>query len=461
MRTDREGMEDVYRRVPAFLQNLALSGYGLHTRLTRYNGRFYRLLEELQARDVWSGERTTDFLQSRLQGFVQHAAATVPYYRELFDDLRIDPRDIRTLDDLARLPVLDRSVVRERADAFLSSAVAPADRLEKFTSGTTGAGLRYVTTTDAIREQWAVWWRFRRWHGIRPRTKCAMFRSALLVPLEQTSPPFWRINHAAQEIFFSGNHMSPRYLPFYVDEMNRRRPPWIHGFGSTVTALASFIIESGCALDYPVRWITLGSEQVYPHQIETIERAFGVRPLQLYGMTEAVANISEAPDGKLYVDEDFAAVEFLEKPGESSFEVIGTNLSNPAFPLLRYRVGDMALADGSRGANGRRIVARLEGRSDDYIIRPDGSRLGRLDILFRRMVNIREAQLHQQRIGAVTIRIVRERGYSEKDEDALLAVARKHIGADTTVALDYVDRIERSPSGKLRHVISELDEGRL
>jgi phenylacetate-coenzyme A ligase PaaK-like adenylate-forming protein len=178
-------------------------------------------------------------------------------------------------------------------------------------------------------------------------------------------------------------------------------------------------------------------------------------------MTEAVANVSEAPDGALYVDEDFAATEFLPVDDAGTCEVIGTNLSNPIFPLVRYRVGDLAVPTGGQGANGRRIVSRLEGRSDDYIIRPDGSRLGRLDILFRRMVNIREAQILQQRPGEVRLRVVKGKDFAAADKEALLSVARKHIGDDMDILVDYVDAIDRTPSGKLLHVRSKLARGQL
>jgi phenylacetate-coenzyme A ligase PaaK-like adenylate-forming protein len=233
---DREALEDIYIRVPIWLQNGALSAYGLHTRLTRYNNAFFRQLDALRERDTWSAEQTAAYRDRRIHQFIQHCADTVPYYRDLFRDLKIDRREITGLDTLSLLPILDRSTVRDRWREFISDAFPATAQQVKFTSG----------------------------------TECAMFRSALLVPLDRTEPPFWRRNHATREMFFSGNHMSPRYLPFYIEEMNRRRPSWIHGFGSTVTTLASFILESGRKLDYPVRWVTLGSEQVYPHQIEKI-----------------------------------------------------------------------------------------------------------------------------------------------------------------------------------------------
>jgi phenylacetate-CoA ligase len=461
MALDREALEDIYNRVPIWFQNGALSAYGLHTRLTRYNKTFFRELDALRERDTWSAEQTIAYRDGRIRQFIQHCADTVPYYRGLFRDLKINPPEITGLDTLSLLPVLDRATVRDRWREFISDAFPASVQQIKFTSGTSGAGLRYISTLASTREQWAVWWRFRYAHGIQFGTECAMFRSALLVPLDRTEPPFWRRNHATREMFFSGNHMSPRYLPSYIEEMNRRRPPWIHGFGSTVTTLASFILESGLKLDYPVRWITLGSEQVYPHQVEKIEAAFGIRPLQIYGMTEAVANASEAPDGVLYVDEDFAATEFLPADESGTCDVVGTNLSNPIFPLVRYRVGDLAVPTDGQSANGRRIVSRLDGRSDDYIIRPDGSRLGRLDILFRRMVNIREAQILQQRPGEVRLRVAKGNDFTAADEAALLSVARKHLGGDMDIQVDYVDAIERTPSGKLLHVRSELARGRI
>jgi len=65
-----------------------------------------------------------------------------------------------------------------------------------------------------------------------------------------------------------------------------------------------------------------------------MEAAFGLRPIQHYGMAEGVANISQCENGKLHVDEDFAAVECLpiDEGGESDcYKVIGTNVSAPHY----------------------------------------------------------------------------------------------------------------------------------
>lgn len=444
-----EKLGGLYKRLPVPAQNAALNAVGLHVRFVRYNGRYDRLYRETMARDAWSSEQTRSDLDEQIRLFVRHAAATVPYYRDLFRTLRLDPREIGGFDDLPRLPTLTKAAVQEAPARFLSEAVPPRRRIRSHTSGTTGTALQFVTTMDAIRRQWAVWWRYRAWHGIRRGTEVAVFRPLPLIPASQVTPPFWRYNRPCNELYLSAAHLAPQYMSHYVDELNRRKVPWMHGFPSGIAALAEYLVERGRTLDYPLRWVTIGSENLTVRQRRIIEQAFGIRPLNRYGLNEAVANISEQTDGALYVDEDFAAVEFVDG------RIIGTNLANPAFPLIRYETGDTASVDGACDHRGRRRVTALDGRSDDYVIRRDGARLGRLDRIFQDSVHVREAQIHQKRVGEVTLKLVRRAAYAPQDECDLLAVARMYLGEDTTIAVEYVDRIERQPSGKPRLVVAD------
>ena len=111
-----------------------------------------------------------------------------------------------------------------------------------------------------------------------------------------------------------------------------------------------------------------------------IERAFGVRPIEHYGMAEAVANSSQCPARRQHVDEDFAAVEFIPTADGSAWRVIGTNFTNRALPLIRYEVGDhVQLADKpcACGLPGR-VLSSIDGRQEDYVILRNGARLGRI-----------------------------------------------------------------------------------
>ena len=100
------------------------------------------------------------------------------------------------------------------------------------------------------------------------------------------------------------------------------------------------MLANGIKLD--IKYVTIGSENLYDHQKDLILKAFNTIAYQHYGLTEGVANISQKKDGNLYVDEDFSVVEFIPK-SELSYSIIGTSLSNWAMPLIRYDTGDQAV----------------------------------------------------------------------------------------------------------------------
>jgi phenylacetate-CoA ligase len=186
-----------------------------------------------------------------------------------------------------------------------------------------------------------------------------------------------------------------------------------------------------------------------------------VRPIQHYGLAEGVANISQCELGSLHVDEDFAAVEFVPIGHEGLHRIVGTNFTNPATPLLRYDTQDLALLqDGASCECGRagRIVERVDGRLEDYVVLRNGVRVGRMDHIFKDMVNVREAQIYQARRGEITIRVVRGEQYGGDDEDAIVRETVKRLGTETEVTIEYLDELPRTATGKLRFIVSDLAE---
>jgi phenylacetate-coenzyme A ligase PaaK-like adenylate-forming protein len=443
-------LRSFYDRSPVWLQNVGLSGVGLLNSISRYNGDYERRYAAALDRQDWAAEQTRQYVDAKVRWFVRHAAETVPYYRDQFQQLGLDPRDFSGAADLAELPVLSKAVVQDQATRFISEAVPASRQIRTSTSGTTGSGLEFVTTMPAIREQWATWWRYRSWHGISRPTEVAIFRAVPLVNVAQTAPPFWRCNRPGRELYLSASHLAPKHIPAFVDILNRRRPPWITGYPSVISIFAAFMLDAGLTLDYALDWVTTGSENLTRHQADLIERAFGVRPVQNYGLNEAVCNISQHLDGGLYIDEDFAAVEIIDG------RIVGTNFCNPAFPLIRYDSNDRAEFDGSVNSVGWRRVTSLDGRAEDYVVRKDGAKIGRLDWVFRRSYNIREAQIRQSMIGEVEILVARRDDYGEDDEQVLLSSARDYLGYNTKINIRYVAAIDRPKSGKLRLVVSSL-----
>ena len=337
-------LEQLYLQLPVPLQHVACSLVGLHTEWTRYGRQFRRLVAEAADRTFWSQEQMVALRDARLRAFVRHAVRTTPFYQRALSAAGLAPEEIGSLDDLAVFPILTKEQVQDSGPELISTAIPRRERRVIHTSGTTGGGLRFATVSRALQEQRAIWWRYRNWHGIDKHTWCAYFMGRSVVPAPQRDPPFWRYNVPGRQLMFSAYHMSPMTLAAYVQELRRRRPPWLHGFPSLLSLLANYLLENHVDLGYLIRWVTTGAENLLPQQAVAIERAFGVRPRQHYGMAEAVANISECEQGSLHVDEDFAAVEFIPVGG-NQFRVVGTNFTNPATPLIRYDLLDLVTID--------------------------------------------------------------------------------------------------------------------
>jgi phenylacetate-CoA ligase len=453
--------EAIYLRLPVLLQHLGCSFVGWRTQRTRYGGEFPQILAEVEARTYWPSREIIAFRDRRLSAFVAHAAATVPFYAERLRAAGISPSDIASSQDLAGLPVLTKADAQTHAANLTSDAIPSSETKMVHTSGTTGGALHFPITMKGVQEQWAVWWRYRAWHGIRSGTWCALFAGRSVVPSRNSSAPFWRINLPGRQIVFSGYHMTWSNLSAYVDELRRRKPPWFHGYPSLLALLAAYLIESNSDLGYSVRWVTTGAENLLPQQAQLIERAFGTKPIQHYGLTEGVANISECELGALHVDEDFAAVEFIPLGDDGIHRLVGTNFSNPATPLVRYESQDLVtLQEGSSCRCGRpgRVVERIDGRLEDYVLLRNGAHVGRMDHVFKDMVNIVEAQIHQVKPGELTIRVVRGEQYGEADEHLLRRETAKRVGDDTAVEIEYVNALPRTSTGKLRLVVSEIAE---
>jgi phenylacetate-CoA ligase len=444
----RVALDRLYASMPAGVQHLLCSVEGYRIERTRFDRRFDAALSALRRQAATAHDTICRDRDERLERFVREAS-TAPFYAGT-SAYRNASRV-----SLAELPILGRAVVQSHATAIARRDVRSIATAH--TSGSTGTGLRFPVTRESVTAQWATWWRYREWHGIGRDEWCGYFGGRVVVPPGRRRPPYWRYNVPGRQILFSQHHLGAGTWRLYVDELRRRRPRWLHGYPSMLALLASFVVEHGSALDYRPTWVTVGAESLLPAQAALIQRAFGVTPRQHYGMAEGVANASECPDGRLHVDEDFAFVEFVPAL-HGGHHIVGTNLANRAFPLIRYDTGDIAhLADeGCPCGRPGRIVARIDGRREDYVMLPDGGIVGRLDHIFKDQTRVREAQVYQPHRRRVVLRVVQGSGFDAAAERSLLRAARAHLGSALQIDVEYRPSIPRTGAGKLRFVVSDL-----
>ncbi len=448
----------LYLRSPIFLQHIFVSLEGFHLQYRRYGSSFQKFFSEALYRDRLERGSFSLYQEKRLRNFLA-IAREAPFWRDRFDayNVNLNARDI--FSEIKKLPILSKEEVKKNSNAIRVPRYQKSRLLVSHTSGTTGSGLIFFRTKDAEKEQGAVWWRHRMRFDMPFNEWCGYFCGRTIVSQGQTQPPFWRINYPGRQLLMSIYHLSKDTVRSYIDILEKYHIRWIHGYPSVLVLFARLLQEY--ALKPPqLRWLTTSTETLFSHQRTIIETVFKVPIIQHYGQAEGVADMSECENYRLHVDEDFSFVEFVPFTfSTSSSKIIGTNWTNPAFPLIRYDTGDIATVSSLPCTCGRwwRTVTYIDGRKEDYVVLPNGVKIGRLDHIFKDLVHVREAQIYQNNPSYIVFRIVKGHDYDTYNEEELLLMeARQRLGDAIQIQIEYVDKIQRTAFGKLRFVISEI-----
>jgi len=443
----------LYNRLPAWCQTLAVSLEGWRIQKRRYDALFEERYQDFVSRNDWTYEQKCDYRDQQLQKMVKHCYETVPYYRSLFDRLNIDYRDIQTLDDLKLLPILDKQSIREHYEEFFSESYDRSALIEQHTSGSTGTGFSFYQNREAHADVWAHVWRGNHNIGLNRDMWCAYFGGRSIVPPEKKNGPCHRINYPGKQIMFSIYHMNDHIFAQWVKVLNKHRPPWIQGYPSALVPFASYLEGTNQRLSYVPKVITLSSENVSWAQEDFLHRIFGVYPMQNYAQCEAVATFRQRQDHRIFVDEDFAAVEFIPVDESGLCRIVGTTLSNYAMPFLRYDTKD--LATWRLTEEGREVLT-LDGRDEDDIRLRDGGSIRRLSRVFQDQLHIVEAQIIQKSLDEVQFHVVKSPDYTAEDEHRLEQEISGYLTDRIGWKIHYVDQLRRNKNGKVKFIISEL-----
>ncbi len=449
----------LYHRLPAgSARSLAATLRGTYLRAWRYGPETERLVDEALARETWRLEQWRSWQEEQLSQVLHRAATQVPYYRQQWAARR-QRGDRAASDLLANWPVLSKQTVREHAAAFLADDRRPRSMLSEHTSGTTGSPMQLWWSRDAVRRWYALFEaRCRRWYGVRRSTRWAILGGQLVAPVTQRRPPFWVWNAGLNQLYMSVYHLAPDLTPYYIEALARYGVRYVVGYTSALEALAR-AISSGTALQGSLRVAITNAEPVLSHQRAAISAGLGCAVRETYGMAEAVAAASECEAGQLHLWPEAGWLEVLGSSRGDAGDLICTGFINQDMLLVRYQVGDRAALhqETAACACGRTLprLAYVEGRTDDVLYTRDGRPVGRLDPIFKTAVPIQEAQIVQETLDRVRVRLVPSATYRAAHGRAIADELRMRMGA-VEVVLEEVAAIPRTANGKFQAVISLL-----
>src|SRR5690606_27757040 len=155
---------------------------------------------------------------------------------------------------------------------------------------------------EALRQWYALYEaRLRRWYGVSVRERWAIFGGQLVVPFQQSAPPYWVYNAALNQLYFSTHHLSPESAAAYAEAFRRYRPTHLVVYPSSAHVLATAVQEQGLKLPDSVRVVFSNAEKLQDAQRERIGAAFASPVVNTYGMEEAVVGAGECDRGTMHV----------------------------------------------------------------------------------------------------------------------------------------------------------------
>jgi len=395
------------------------------------------------------GPEALRHLQSaKLRRIVEHAFATVPFYRRLWTRYGLRPDHVQTVDDLHRLPVVDKSELQATpVPSRLSASFDRSSLLELRTSGSTGRPMTLFRDRDFASHQRLVFLRALLAAGLRP------WHRLLLVTGENDSkragPPGWRYVSSEAPV------------ETVLAAMRAHRPHMVYGFLTPLRHLAEAVRERG--RPSPLRAVVSTAETLDNATRTMLEEAFGAEVFDIYGCTEVgpVAWECSAHDG-YHLAAETTIVECLPQEAGELCAVVLTSLDLRAMPLIRYALGDLAsLKVGPPCRCGCRLprLDRIEGRIADCVRLRDGRVRSpyHLTLALEQVEGLVRYQVVQTDLERF---LVRAQGGAEPQIGQRIAAAlRREVGAAANIEVRWEANLEPPRGHKFRVVECRLPTG--
>lgn len=414
----------------------------------------------------WPHARLEALRVQRLRALLTHAAAHVPYYRDLFARVGFDPAAVSSLTDLQRLPFLDKPLIRAHTDALKADDARGLARFN--TGGSSGVPLIFYIGLERVSRDVAAKWRATRWWGVDIGDPEIVLWGS---PIELGAQDRVRLlrDRLMRTRLLPAFEMSDAKVEGFIDEIRALRPKMLFGYPSAFAHIARHAQRQGVRMDdLGIKVVFVTSERLYDHQRTLIEQSFGAPVANGYGGRDAGFIAHQCPSGSMHITAEDVIVEIVDRegrvlpPGESG-EIVVTHMATRDFPFVRYRTGDvgvLAAPDDAPCACGRTlpVLKEVQGRSTDFIVARDGTVMHGLALIYivRDMPGVAGFRIEQESLDLTRVKVMTEPGFPADGDARIRAGMKARLGESVDVVVEHVAQIAAEGSGKFRYVVSKV-----
>jgi phenylacetate-CoA ligase len=424
--------------------------------------RMLQLAKEYSIRQWWSTEELCKFGDERTRSLAIHSSKNVPYYRQLFNSLGIDPTQIAFPEDWNRLPVLEKDMLRTQYDDLVSKTEHSKKARQNHSGGSTGNPVAFLSDLVLYEIMAANMRLMFSWAGWRHGEMVLHLWGGGDKKLPLT---FW--NHI--KILLSGYLVLPVYsfdegnFMRWWEVLNVYQPSIIYAYPSVAAEFSKWLEEKGFQ-PKGVKGVFCSAEVLFPSHRKIIEQVFNCKVYNQYGSRETPCVSCECPEGNMHIFIDLNRVEFLDQQDDRDGpkHIIVTPLENYAQPLLRYDLGDLGTPKTGTCPCGRGypLMEMNLGRQNDHIRVLNGKLIYPSYFIhlldgIKGIVNFQFRQVSLNKIELYLVENKKESINKTQLKDVEDKI-REEINLNVLLSTNFVDEIPLTPAGKHRYVISEL-----
>jgi len=416
-------------------------------------------------KDQWKDRSQLKNVQfKRLRAIIKHAYDYIPYYHRLFSSAKIKPEDIRSYEDIGKIPLTSKQDVQKNYLYMVPRGIDVSKLSSRFTSGSTGIPLKIVEDYSLMRSSYGTAL------NLYPFFECGV----------KPNDKFVLINARPQSIVWPRKYVillgsvPVISIPLFSHEklvkiLRCLDPDVIWTFPPVLSSLANYDV-SGIN---PRMVITQGGMVTQDFR-DFIKKVFGSEVYETYGSVEFGHMAFECNQHcGLHIITNGVYIEFVDEHGEhvspgEQGEIIVTGLHNYTMPLIRYRIGDLGIPSNEKCSCRRSLplIKSIQGRVYEQIILPSGRKISSPHIypfiyneLKENVFSISQYQIIQEQKNRIVFKIVKGKNFDPQILERIknnLETYFNSLGENLQVFMQIVEEIPIERTGKRRIIISNV-----
>ena len=439
---------NIYQKLPEGFKDSLKSAYGSIPFELRLGKSFKKQLKFLEKSQWWSEQELESYQNEQLRRLIHHAYNNVPFYNRLFKANHLTPKDISTVKDLPKLPILKKDQVRIYLSELRAVNFKDKDVTIISTGGTTGVPLRiyYEKSLEYLNNDPFVW-RFFRWGGHRIGELRATLSNWTIGGDRMHS-----LNPVRNLLILSAYKLNSNNVEKYADLIKKHKIRFLDGYPSAIEIITRNMKSRNISRPANIEAIFTFAEYLSDWQRKVIEEFWGCKCFDRYSLEERCVMGAECEKHSgLHLFSDYGITEFTESNIKGLSKIIATSLINYAMPLIRYDTEDIGSLSSNKCScrRGFPIFRLVGGRKKNFAVTKDNSYIPVANIDIPNIVeNILQFQFIQEQRGSLVLNIVKKDTFSNHDLSRIKTKLLEKFGKNMDVDIIFTNSISKTNKNK-------------